>query len=322
VETNGSALVGFLKTVPGEKHLILEEGTMAQWMFEILRPHVKQVVVVGVLKARGSKTDKRDAFGLAEQLRVGSMATIIHKGRGKFSRLSTLSKTYGFITGDVVRVKNRLKSVFRSRGISTPGKEVYSRKTWEEYLVQLPYSHIIQAEIFLAQLEGLQEILKRTKKEMLKEARSFPEFHILKTVPGLGDIRVSQLIPIVATPYRFQNKRLFWAYCGYGVVMNTSADWEHAPNGSWVKVAKKRTRGLNYNHNHKLKCIFKSAVITVISQKIESEPVYQHYCSLLENGTKPDLAKLTIARQIASITLSVWRSMEEYDPKRMVKSKK
>jgi transposase len=48
VETNGKSLIGFLKTVPGEKHLILEDGTMAQWLFEILRPHVKQLVVVGV----------------------------------------------------------------------------------------------------------------------------------------------------------------------------------------------------------------------------------------------------------------------------------
>jgi hypothetical protein len=32
---------------------------------------------------------------------------------------------------------------------------------------------------------------------------------------------------------------------------------------------------------------------------------------------KPNLAKLTLARQIASIVLAVWRTKEVYDPKRL-----
>jgi hypothetical protein len=34
----------------------------------------------------------------------------------------------------------------------------------------------------------------------------------------------------------------------------------------------------------------------------------------LDGGTKPTLAKLTIARQIAAITLALWRAGERYDP--------
>ena len=57
----------------------------------------------------------------------------------------------------------------------------------------------------------------------------------------------------------------------------------------------------------------------MVGQKREQDPIYQHYLSLLDNGTKPNLAKLTIARQIASVTLSLWRSGEEYDGKKMKK---
>jgi hypothetical protein len=49
-------------------------------------------------------------------------------------------------------------------------------------------------------------------------------------------------------------------------------------------------------------------------------PINRHYVRLLEGGTKPNLAKLTIARQIASIALAVWRTQEEYDPKRLESS--
>ena len=52
-------------------------------------------------------------------------------------------------------------------------------------------------------------------------------------------------------------------------------------------------------------------------QKRPEEPIFQHYLSLLDNGTNPNLAKLTIARQIASVTLSMWRFGEEYDGKKL-----
>jgi hypothetical protein len=44
----------------------------------------------------------------------------------------------------------------------------------------------------------------------------------------------------------------------------------------------------------------------------------------LQSGIKPNLAKLTLARRIAAIVLSMWKHEEVYDPERykpvMVKS--
>jgi len=74
-----------------------------------------------------------------------------------------------------------------------------------------------------------------------------------------------------------------------------------------------KTCGLNLNHNHTLKWIFKGAATTVISQH-EGEPLHQDYQRLISAGTKPNLAKLTIARKLAAIALSMWKSKEKYDP--------
>ena len=62
--------------------------------------------------------------------------------------------------------------------------------------------------------------------------------------------------------------------------------------------------------------MFKGAATTVIGRG-EDEPLYRHYLRLLDGGTKPNLAKLTIARQIASIALSLWCNKEEYNPKKL-----
>jgi hypothetical protein len=55
VETNGQSLVEQLKTIPGTKHVVLEEGTQSAWMYEILSPHAAEVIVTMVLESRGHR---------------------------------------------------------------------------------------------------------------------------------------------------------------------------------------------------------------------------------------------------------------------------
>lgn len=317
LETNGEALIGFLKTIPGNKHLVIEEGTHAAWLHEILMQHVSELVVIGVPKTKGQKSDKFDSFSLAEKLRIGSIETRVHKGAGEFSALNAKSKAYRNVMNDSVRVMNRLKAAFRSRGISTGGQAVFSISNKETWITKLPCSMKPMAQTYYQELEMLMEIRRQAQKEMRKEARKHSIYKTLRTIPGMGPNRVAEMLPIVVTPYRFANKRMFWTYCGLGVVMRSSSDWTRAADGSWIRQNTQQTRGLNYNHNHHLKKIFKGAAVTVIGRKVLGDPVYQHYLSLLENGTNPTLAQLTIARQIASITLSTWRSGEEYDPSKL-----
>ena len=40
VETNAKALIEGLRSIPGPRHLCLEEGTLASWLYEVLSPHV------------------------------------------------------------------------------------------------------------------------------------------------------------------------------------------------------------------------------------------------------------------------------------------
>ena len=84
VETNARALIEVLRGIPKNRHVCLEEGTLSGWLHEVLEPHVEELVVTGVRKSRGPKSDKRDAFALAEQLRIGAVETRVYKGRGHF----------------------------------------------------------------------------------------------------------------------------------------------------------------------------------------------------------------------------------------------
>ena len=85
VETSARALVTVIAAIPKTRHLCLEEGSLAGWLHEVLTPHVQEIVVTAVPQSRGPKSDKRDAFALAEMLRIGAVPRKVYKQRGRFT---------------------------------------------------------------------------------------------------------------------------------------------------------------------------------------------------------------------------------------------
>jgi transposase len=69
-------------------------------------------------------------------------------------------------------------------------------------------------------------------------------------------------------------------------------------------------RGLNKNHNHDLKNIFKGAAIRAAAA---AGPFQEFYAALLAKGLKPPMARLTLARKIAAITLTIWKKGVRFD---------
>src|SRR5271155_5862386 len=65
IETKGSTIVQFLRGLRGELHVTLEEGTWAAWLYDLLKPHVADIVVCNprrnALLKEGSKRQDRCA---------------------------------------------------------------------------------------------------------------------------------------------------------------------------------------------------------------------------------------------------------------------
>src|ERR1700726_4640410 len=78
-------------------------------------------------------------------------------------------------------------------------------------------------------------------------------------IPSIGSIRAALLIALMQTPHRFRTKRQLWAYCGWALKTSTSGEYRIVQGQ--LKRSQKflAVRGLNINHNHELKNIFKSA---------------------------------------------------------------
>ncbi len=132
------------------------------------------------------------------------------------------------------------------------------------------------------------------------------------SVPGIGPIRAAVILGIAATPHRFRTKKQFWGYCGLGVVSEISAEYELL-NGR-VRRSKKRPllRGLNKNYNRAMKEVFKGAAKTVSGGAWKN-----HFEAMIANGSLESMARLTLARKVASITLAIWKRGERYDHRKL-----
>lgn len=319
LETRGDLLVDLLKTIPRPRLLCIEEGTQSAWLYEVLSPHVQEMVVTVKREHSGPKDDARDALDLAEKLRNNAVKVRVYKEVKGYGRLRQLSRVHLMQVQDSVRLKNRIIAMFTSRGIETEDS-IYDQSHREEWLSQLPISMQTAADSLMRQHDAVEPLRRESEKTMLKEAQKHPIWKILRTMPGLGPIRSAQLMSVVVTPHRFRTRSQLWQYSGLGIVMRSSSDWVQGNEGNWRRDQVQTPRGLNRNHNHLLKSIFKSAATTVVAQANKDCPIYQHYQQMLQNKTKPNLAKLTIARQIAAITLSLWKKEVAFDPAKLKKT--
>jgi hypothetical protein len=79
------------------------------------------------------------------------------------------------------------------------------------------------AKTLCAQYDAVEEIRRQAEKDLVKEAHRHAISGVVETCPGLGPIRVAQMMP------------------------------------GWSRAEVQKTRGLNLKHNHTLKYVFKGA---------------------------------------------------------------
>src|SRR4029453_982910 len=108
------------------------------WLYDLIQPHVAKVMVCDPRKitTKGNKADRPDAKRLAELLRTNALTAVYH-GERSTRGLKELARSYSAIVGDSTRIKNRLKAVFRARGIDSSGGGIYTteeRECWTSKL--------------------------------------------------------------------------------------------------------------------------------------------------------------------------------------------
>src|SRR5207245_5908937 len=137
---------------------------------------------------------------------------------------------------------------------------------------------------------------------------------VLRQSPSTGPIRAAFLSAMIETPHRFRTKRQLRAYSGLAIETHDSAQYRYVAGQLQRSKKPQQLRGLNRNHNHYLKAIFKAAATKASSG---AGPFHDFYEALLTKGMRPSMARLTLARKIAAITLVVWKKGVCFDAEQL-----
>ena len=315
VPTEATAILRVVKGAGPRVHVAFEEGTQAQWLHDLIEPHAERVIVCNLRGERksGKKNDRADVDELSQRLRGGTLRSVFH-GTPAVLDLKELVRSYNNLIEDATRVMQRIKAQFRARGIKTDGKSVYRPVDRKKWLGKLRGGARVRAEASLKHLDVLLELRPSVKAAMIAEAKKHAGWKILRSVPFLGPIRAAEILAIMRTPHRFRTKRNLWPYAGLAVVTHSSADKEIVDGQVRKKKRQPLTRGLNRNHNPMLKEVFKGAATAAT---VRPGPLRDFYLASLERGVPEELAKVTLARKIAAVTLRLWKKGELWDPDKL-----
>jgi transposase len=314
IEAKAITILQFVQGLRGDLHVTLEEGTWAAWLYDLLKPHVHEVLVCdprkNALLKVGNKSDRIDARKLAELLYMNKLHSVYHGEQG-VRTLKELSRRYLAISGDLARVMTRLKAVYRSWAIACAGKQVYAPRYRTQWLDKITEAGVRRrAEFYYQQLDALRALRQQVRRELLAESGRHQASKLLCQIPSIGPIRAAQLIAILQTPHRFRTKRQLWAYGGLAIETHSSADHRYVEGQLRPSKRPVSLRGLNRNHNHDLKNIFKGAAIIAATKP---GPFREFYDALVAKGIRPEMVRLTLARKIAAILLIVWKKGVGFD---------
>ncbi len=318
LETKAATILQFFAGLRGSLSVTFEEGTWSAWLYDLLHSRVDKLVVCNprknALLKDGNKSDRIDARKLADLLRGNQLKPVYH-GETGVRMLRELSRSYLTIVKDLSRVMNRLKAVYRSWAIPCAGRDVYYRRHRAQWLAKIREAGVRRrAERLYEELDMLQHLRQQARRELSAESRKHAITTKLRQIPYLGPIRVALAVALIQTPHRFRTKRQLWAYSGLALETRTSAEYRFVEGQ--VRRSKKllSIRGLNKDHNHDLKGLFKGAA-TMAS--VRPGPFQDFYQAALAKGIKPTMARLTLARKIAAITLTLWKKGENFDAEKL-----
>ena len=295
VNTNEGEILAFVRWVKGPKKLAYEEGVLSQWLFLLLKDEVDELVVCQPKEHDGPKNDEKDAWEIADLLRVGRLKSVFHADN-ELMNLRALVSGHDDLIGEINREKNRLKALFRQVAIPTKGSKFYRSP---EMVWQLPTDtqQYVACTLF-EQLDLLDEQRRGYHERFESNAKRFKEIKLLMSIPGIGPVRANQIVAIMVTPHRFPNKYHLYSY---------SKLTRHERESDGKKYGKKPAKG-----QPMLKSVFKSAVLGAMKSNTSFRRKYEEKRAA---GANDRTARHEVSKTIAATVLAVWKSGKKYNDK-------
>jgi transposase len=219
VASEPDALLAVLKNLAYHfKRIGLEAGPLSQWLYSALGEANLPVICVetrhmrAVLKAQINKTDRNDARGIAQMMRVGLYRPVHVKTlRQKLRMLLTHRK---LLQSKAIAIDNDLRGTLRNFGLKVGviGAAKFEARI-KELVESLPDLAVL-IEPLLVVRRVLREQIAVLHRRLLAIVWEDEVCRRLMTVPGVGPVVALIYRATVDVPARFRNSRAVGAVLG------------------------------------------------------------------------------------------------------------
>ncbi len=208
----------------------LEAGPMSQWLFDGLAKAGLPVFCIetrhtkGFLKAsQTNKSDRNDARGIAQMMRVGLFKTVHVKTLTSQKRRALLTAR-ALLLEKAVALENDMRGLLRNFGLKVGAASGGMFENRIRELVETDPDLALIIEPLLAGRRTLREEFAKLDKQVVREAKRDQVCKRLMTVPGVGPVVSLAYISTIDVPSRFRNSRAVGAVLGLTPVLNQSGE--------------------------------------------------------------------------------------------------
>jgi transposase len=220
VASDPDALLQVLRTAAYHfKRIGLEAGPLSQWLFSALAEAGLPVICVetrhmrAVLKAQINKTDRNDARGIAQMMRVG-LYRPVHVKTLRSQKLRMLLTHRKLLQAKAIAVENDLRATLRNFGLKVGIVGAVKFEARVKELVDNFPDLLALVEPLLVVRRVLREQMSILHRRVLVAVRNDEVCRRLMTVPGVGPLVALSYRATVDVPARFRKSKSVGAVFG------------------------------------------------------------------------------------------------------------
>jgi transposase len=201
------------------KRIGLEAGPLSQWLYSVLAEAGLPVICVetrhmrAVLKAQINKTDRNDARGIAQMMRVG-LYRPVHVKTLRSQKLRMLLTHRKLLQSKAIAIENDLRASLRNFGLKVGmiGTVKFEARI-RELVGNLPDLAVLVEPLLIVR-RVLREQLGILHRRVLAIVRDDDVCRRLMTIPGVGPVVALTYRVTVDVPARFRNSKAVGAVFG------------------------------------------------------------------------------------------------------------
>lgn len=284
-----------------EIHAVFEVGAHYDWMYDMLLPHCRKVVVLAPPEKKPrKKTDRIDAAHLARDLWRGALTGIfvppasMRLDRRLVARLHSLS-------AQISKTKALIREILYTSRLTCPHSDVSGAKAqaWLEQvaLPQLEEQSRLFAEQLLEQLKLLEKHYNANYVRAKQRVEHYADAKLARTIPGFGPLVTLAILCAMGRIGRFETSDQFASYFGLCGRVDQSGD-------------RFQIFGITRRGNNHVRWLLGQAVTHLI--RIDPKALRRY--KKLRRKKKAKVARVALMRWITTV---LWRMLNANEPYRI-----